>query len=119
MALGSFNAILRLTYQLLCERELRIEMCGKPERITYDYSMRIAQQAAGENATVSQYYMIGDNPSSDICGANRVGIPSVLVRTGIWDKEENSTENPATHMTDDFSDAVDLILRLEGIELQE
>ena len=37
-----------------------------------------------ENFEVSNFYMIGDNPSSDIRGANDSGWISILVRTGMF-----------------------------------
>jgi ribonucleotide monophosphatase NagD (HAD superfamily) len=50
--------------------------------------------------------MIGDNPHSDIQGANRAGIPSILVRTGIYEHHDKPEVHTPTHMTDDFWDAL-------------
>ena len=67
--------------------------------------------------------MIGDNPKSDIAGANAKGWISILVRTGVFDpkaasstKLGNDKENPATHVVENFEEAVDLIYRLEGLD---
>lgn len=45
--------------------------------------------------------MIGDNPKSDIRGANNIGWISILVRTGIF-KGENDIVDPATYVVDDM-----------------
>lgn len=39
--------------------------------------------------------MIGDNPKSDIKGANDAGWISILVRSGVFHGLENDKENPA------------------------
>ena len=52
--------------------------------------------------------MIGDNPKSDIAGANGNGWVSILVRTGVFDpkaatsKDGNDIEHPATHVVENF-----------------
>jgi len=38
---------------------------------------------------VGNIYMIGDNPASDIRGANAIGWPSFLVRTGVFRDADN------------------------------
>lgn len=52
-------------------------------------------------------YMIGDNPKSDISGANALGDPwrSVLVRTGVF-QGLNDAEHPAHLAVDSVADAV-------------
>jgi ribonucleotide monophosphatase NagD (HAD superfamily) len=90
-------------------------MCGKPERITYEYSMRLAQQTLPEGLEISEFYMIGDNPNSDIKGAIGMGIKSILVKTGVWQGEGNCAEQPATYVVQDFWDAVQLILTEGGV----
>mgnify|MGYP002173137579 CR=1 FL=1 len=60
--------------------------------------------------------MIGDNPETDIKGANLSGWVSILVRTGIFHGEENSKEFPATYVVEDFNEAVKLIFKLENIK---
>ena len=39
--------------------------------------------------TIGNIYMIGDNPKSDIRGANNAGWKSILVRTGVFKGETN------------------------------
>jgi ribonucleotide monophosphatase NagD (HAD superfamily) len=59
--------------------------------------------------------MIGDNPAVDIKGANDSGFVSVLVRTGVFEGEDNDKDDPAKYVVKDVSEAVDLILRLENL----
>lgn len=39
---------------------------------------------------------MGDNPFSDIQGANAYGFSSILVRTGVFRGKDNHAEHPAT-----------------------
>jgi ribonucleotide monophosphatase NagD (HAD superfamily) len=72
---------------------------------------------------LSEIYMIGDNPASDIQGANVVGWKSILVESGVYqpDNEEHREEqasNPlrrATHIVKDFDAAIDLIYKEAGL----
>lgn len=64
---------------------------------------------------ISQFYMIGDNPKSDIDGANRRGWTSILVRTGVFQGEENDKEHPATYVVKDFEEAIQLIYKIERL----
>ena len=62
--------------------------------------------------------MIGDNPDSDIDGANRRGERwvSILVRTGVFQGGANSDRHVAKYVVQDMEEAVQLIFRLEGLE---
>ena len=53
------------------------EVVGKPERLIFDMALDIAGCAADEALA------IGDNLRTDIGAANRAGIPSVLLMTGL------------------------------------
>lgn len=46
--------------------------------------------------------MIGDNPKSDIRGANQKGWTSILVRSGIFNGQNNDEKDPASYVVDDF-----------------
>lgn len=62
------------------------------------------------------YFGIGDNPKSDVRGANAAGAAwkSVLVRTGIFQSPlANDPIDPADHVCNNVEEAVDLILRVE------
>ena len=63
--------------------------------------------------------MIGDNASTDIAGANKKGWISILVKTGMFDPNAetsihgNDKKNPATYVVEDFAAAINLIYNLE------
>ena len=85
----------------------------------------IAEKCQRDGIEISNYYMIGDNPLSDIDGAQRQGAlnlsktgvnnwKSILVRTGVW-KDGDDTKN-ATFVVDDMMAAYKTILKEEGLE---
>jgi len=63
--------------------------------------------------------MIGDNPPSDIKGANKAGDEwfSILVRTGIF-KGDNDSQYPANFVCDNVGQAIDFILKRENLSEQ-
>lgn len=64
---------------------------------------------------ISNFYMIGDNPPVDIKGANQSGFISFLVRTGVFNGEENDQEDPAKYVVKNAFEAVNTILKTENI----
>ncbi|CUS15418.1 unnamed protein product [Tuber aestivum] len=78
-------------------------------------------------AILKRVYMIGDNPESDVLGANRASYQgtswwSLLVRSGVW-REPQPTRNPIA-IVDDVLAAVDWAMENEqkikdGVELKE
>lgn len=52
------------------------------------------------------FFMVGDNPRADICGANRIGWGSFLTQTGVHQGKHNDAENPATHVVSNFQEAM-------------
>ena len=56
--------------------------------------------------------MVGDNPRSDIRGANAAGAPwhSVLVRTGVFRGGENDADDPAKTVVAGVKEAIDMVL---------
>ncbi len=73
------------------------------------YPTRSFQHVLNTCAFRAQIYGIGDNPASDIRGANRAGHPwvSTLVRTGVFRGGANSTSDPAQIVVEDVEAAVD------------
>lgn len=70
-----------------------------------------SKMPAGQAPTA--LWMIGDNPLTDIAGANAAGAPwrSALVRTGMFLGDGNDRDNPGTVAVDDVAAAVQHILR--------
>ncbi|KAJ3154172.1 hypothetical protein HDU86_004716 [Geranomyces michiganensis] len=90
---------------------------GKPSAPTYDYAKRVmGDGVVGGVDAVGDVYMIGDNPESDIKGANAHGWVGVLVETGIYKRGDalEGGRKPAV-VVNDVEAAVDWVLRKEGI----
>jgi len=89
---------------------MKCDLYGKPYKVTYDYAKKVMIEQLKayheghenrENMDDMTIYAIGDNPLSDIKGANEAGenFVSILLRTGVWiSKEENDATNPAKHV---------------------
>jgi len=61
----------------------------------------------------TQIYAVGDNPLSDIKGANAAKWKSILVRTGVWQQPNmsNDTDNPATYVCNNVLEAASIIIK--------
>jgi HAD superfamily hydrolase (TIGR01456 family) len=105
---GAFVTCLEALYTRMTGRQLQYDTYGKPHAPAYSFAQRqLALQlfpgadidsadraALPDGMTV---YAIGDNPTSDIRGANAAGNQwrSILVRTGVFDSEkENDPLDP-------------------------
>jgi ribonucleotide monophosphatase NagD (HAD superfamily) len=108
---GAFQSALRGVWaRITGGEELVCTVIGKPYRETYRFAERKlalhrrdvlarlqgkdeVQSQEGEPARLRTVYMIGDNPESDIAGANdfiseiRADWVSILVETGVWNPE--------------------------------
>jgi HAD superfamily hydrolase (TIGR01456 family) len=118
--------------------ELKYTPLGKPWHLTYKYAHdRLLHYysdlaTAGGNKGVQRtkkslrrVYMIGDNPESDIRGANEFKPEdgtewvSILVRTGVWQQtvmEQHPRYKPAV-IVDDVVDAIVWAMRNEGLDV--
>ena len=105
--MGAFEVALRALYEAQMGVPLQLTVFGKPLSTTYGY---IADILRARNA--GDVYAIGDNPLSDIKGANAMGERwhSILVRTGVFQGAENDADHPAKHVVANFAAAVDLVL---------
>ena len=66
-------------------RDIEIERYGKPFNLNYEFTEQFLREKAAKRAIkISKFYMIGDNPLSDIAGANAKGWVSILVRSGVF-----------------------------------
>ena len=74
---------------------------GKPSRLMFELALEKA--GCGPQDAV----MIGDQEETDIVGAKRMGITSVMVRTGVYSREGTKTEADAVVETvDDVADGM-------------
>lgn len=114
LAGGAFRVALDAVFERVTGRKLRAVQFGKPHDPNYELAEQVLRTQAerlgfcGESA-LHRVYAVGDNPLSDVRGANARGGPwvSVLVRTGNF-KGENDEQNPAHVVLDDVQAAVQL-----------
>ena len=107
---------------------------GKPSPLTYEHAERVVIQESRRilkpdyRLPLRTLYGIGDNPETDICGANAYqarlatgrGLAggeaeycrSVLVKSGVYTEEKTPSkekeQNPPTHQHATFMDIADL-----------
>ena len=114
---GTFGILLSHLYSKLTNQELNVTWFGKPVATTYTYAARQLNELAkvqGYDA-VHRIYAVGDNPESDIQGANGAGDEwtSIMVRTGMFTGEGNHPIHPADVVVEDVGDALEWILEQE------
>lgn len=110
---GAFRLCLDTMFTKMTGRQLVYTCTGKPSAGIFAMAQQLIQAQMPENLSqVDTIYMIGDNPRSDIRGANAMGTPwvSVLVRTGNFRGAVNDDTDPAQLVLSDAAAAVDHIL---------
>ncbi len=128
---GALITVVEQLYrQITGGKILQKTVIGKPERLTYQYALQVLRQWSSKSSSSSsiignvneedttspfdKIYMIGDNPYSDIIGANKFGWESILVRTGVFKDEDLpylSQELKPKLIYDNVFDAVDHIVK--------
>ncbi|KAH8079420.1 HAD-like domain-containing protein [Cristinia sonorae] len=108
---GAFRDAFQAVFKSLTGTTYPYVQLGKPSTATYDYAKQVLlQQLQGKRAddpeSTPVVYMVGDNPESDIAGANRAGWKSVLVRTGVYDPANGPPAHTPTREVEDVEDAV-------------
>ncbi|KAK9472058.1 HAD-like domain-containing protein [Dipodascopsis tothii] len=89
---GAFRACIESAYKEYTGADLRSVIIGKPFTETYDFAdkvLREFRQTHGHTGELERVYMVGDNPASDIMGANSYGWKSMLVKTGVYREAEH------------------------------
>ncbi|KAI0143809.1 HAD-superfamily subfamily IIA hydrolase [Xylariaceae sp. FL1272] len=123
---GAFQAALAGMWAKITEgRELKSTIIGKPYNRTYAYAENVLTKWRERSGPVTtplrRVYMVGDNPESDIRGANNrntqngrghhseaVEWYSILVKTGVWDRERDGwPKYKPSEIVDDVSKAVE------------
>ncbi|TPX70231.1 hypothetical protein SpCBS45565_g01853 [Spizellomyces sp. 'palustris'] len=112
---GAFVTALDAVWKRLSGIPLVIEkQFGKPSGPTFEFAEKMLSAAAG--GEVNRVYMVGDNPDSDIAGANLHGWVGVLVKSGVYRAGMPLTkENKPEVIVQDVGEAVDWVLRREGV----
>ncbi|THH26679.1 hypothetical protein EUX98_g7513 [Antrodiella citrinella] len=106
---GAFKDAFQSVFKSLTGTTYPFLQLGKPTKPTYDYAkttlLRLLQKEHPGSASTPQVYMVGDNPESDIAGANQAGWKSILVRTGVYDPSNGPPSHTPTHEVEDVEDA--------------
>ncbi|GAV71379.1 Hydrolase_like domain-containing protein/Hydrolase_6 domain-containing protein [Cephalotus follicularis] len=125
LGMGAFRIALESIFSRIHPNSLKYTAFGKPNPLVFRNAETVLKQLvssllAMDHANVGSHhfktlYMIGDNPSVDIKGAQQAGHRwfSILTRTGVFKGKENHTEFPADLVVDTIEEAVDHILRKE------
>ncbi|KAI0766854.1 HAD hydrolase [Trametes elegans] len=108
---GAFREAFQTVYKELVGTTYPIVQYGKPTTATYEFAERVLrdrlEELRGERIEqLPTVYMVGDNPESDIAGANGAGWPSILVRTGVYDPAQGEPPHKPTYIAEDVEEAV-------------
>jgi ribonucleotide monophosphatase NagD (HAD superfamily) len=121
----AFTVCLKAMFTQLFRYDIECNLYGKPQNVAYEYAERAIQAKCQENGIeVTNFYMIGDNPLSDIDGGVKIGLQNeqvtgvnnwktILVRSGVY-REGDDTKG-AHFIVDDMKAAYELILSQEGM----
>lgn len=123
---GAFMLCFKELFRSFSHKSLNIINYGKPFPVQYRFAEQLLLQNTinkprkenkNEKRSASDfmpliYYGIGDNPKSDIRGANNAGDhwKSILVRTGVFRGKDNDAEDPADIVLNDVLEAARYIL---------
>ncbi|OAY37909.1 uncharacterized protein YKR070W [Manihot esculenta] len=129
LGMGAFRIALGSVFNSIHPNALKYTSFGKPNPLVFKNAETVLKQLVpslhrGTNPVdhlndgthhFNKLYMIGDNPSVDIRGAQQAGHPwfSILTRTGVFKGIENHTEFPADLVVNTVEDAVEYILSKE------
>lgn len=132
---GAFRMITETLYKEMngSEKTLELTIFGKPFKVQHDYAHWVLIEwnkllhghtahdfmpklhEAVTDSPFKKIYMVGDNPESDIRGANMNGWESVLLRTGVYKDSDwaRTVHRPSAGVHDNVLDAVKYVL--EGV----
>jgi len=117
---GAFREAFQAVFKALTGSPYPHVQYGKPTKHTYDFAETMLRSRMKELHGVivgsdirPRFYMIGDNPESDIAGANAAGWSSVLVRTGVYDRAEGPPAHSPTHEAENVEAAVQWAIERE------
>ncbi|XP_012447855.1 uncharacterized protein YKR070W [Gossypium raimondii] len=132
LGMGAFRIALESVFNRINPKRLEYVTYGKPNPFVFKNAEVILSQLRSSSCQdhsknnrvpgshpFEMLYMIGDNPSVDVNGAQQAGHPwfSILTRTGVFQGKDNHAEFPADLVVDSVEEAVDYILKRECIEL--
>lgn len=102
---GAFRAVMEDLYFRTTGHHLNQTLFGKPEKTSFDFAEKLIDTQHGD---VKRIYMVGDNPATDIKGANEAGgrWKSLLTLTGMHPGPDNHAGHPAYQVVADVSEAL-------------
>ncbi|CCD26237.1 uncharacterized protein NDAI_0H00630 [Naumovozyma dairenensis CBS 421] len=122
---GAFRQLVHKLYaEMNDQKTLEDTTIGKPTKFTYDFahdvlvnwrhklllSTREPIKVAQGPSPFNKVFMVGDNPASDIIGAQNYGWDSCLVKTGVYRESDELTYCKPTMIVDDVFHAVTKVL---------
>ncbi|KAH6914224.1 HAD-like domain-containing protein [Coprinopsis sp. MPI-PUGE-AT-0042] len=114
---GGFKEAFQAVHTALTGEPYTHVQYGKPSKATYDFAREVIanhfHEEYGLREAPSQLYMIGDNPESDIAGANAAKWDSVLVKTGVYDPKRGAPTHEPTYIAEDVNEAVNWAIERE------
>ncbi|KAM5556143.1 mitochondrial hydrolase YKR070W [Rosa sericea] len=130
LGMGAFRIALESIFNRIHHSTLEYVSFGKPNPFVFknteallaefqpsQFDDHISKSGCSQSHDFKTLYMIGDNPLVDVKGAQQAGHPwfSILTRTGVFKGKDNHKEFPADMVVDTVEEAVDFILKREGI----
>lgn len=105
---GAFHAVLEDLFTRTTGHKLEKTLFGKPQRTSFAFAESLID---AQHEDVERIYMVGDNPTTDIRGANEAGgrWKSVLTLTGMHNGPDNHDDHPAYEVVDDVAQALAFI----------
>ncbi|GLD96770.1 hypothetical protein PINS_up005453 [Pythium insidiosum] len=105
---GAFRAVMEDLYYRTTGHHLDQTLFGKPERTSFQYAESLID---GQHSNVQRIYMVGDNPATDVKGANDAGgrWKSILTLTGMHVGPDNHDTNPAYQVVQDVGAALEFM----------
>ena len=102
---GAFHAVLENLFTHTTGHTLKKTLFGKPQRTSFAFAETLID---AQHENVERIYMVGDNPKTDIQGANEAGgrWKSLLTLTGMHGGPNNHTEHPAYEVVQDVAHAL-------------
>lgn len=107
---GAFRAVMEDLYFRTTGQHLNQTLFGKPEATSFAFAEQLIDK---QHAGVERIYMVGDNPQTDIKGANAAGgrWKSLLTLTGMHVGPANDKTNPAYKVVADVQEALAFMKR--------
>ncbi|KAG8823121.1 hypothetical protein FRC17_009399 [Serendipita sp. 399] len=111
---GGFREAFQSLHTALKGKRYEDTRLGKPSTETFHHAENMLMILAGQTFDTvipkKSIFMIGDNPESDIAGANKAGWNSVLVHTGVFNPGGGPPSHSPTFQARDVEEAVQMAL---------